>query len=630
VDNEIEELELSEFVLENSMRIEDLRDQASLRLREGGEKRKSTWDKGAKLREFVKGEEVLMRKAGLNGKLETSWSGPFRIVSKNTPLSYKVDIGDRVVPSVHISLLKKFHREEEIVTVCRATTVMEADKAGDEIEERYSEVKVSGVEGMSVRQKGDIGEILDSYSSILTKEPGLIEGVEFEIDTGDHPPIYQRAYNTPAHFRSSIDTEIEWLLEKGFIQPSSSPWASPIVAVRKPDGSARLCVDFKRLNAVTVDQVSKLDLSKGYYQVRVASDDVRKTSFVCHKGQFEFKRMPFGVKNAPAIFQTVMQDLFKGHDHCKPYMDDLVVFSDTWEDHLIHIRQTLDILKSAGLTANPKKCVWGGRSIEFLGHCVGGGKMSLPRHRAEAFRQYQLPTSKKGLRSFLGAVSFYRRYVEMLASHTAILTPLIAKLAPPKVVWSETGKLAFKSIISLICSTCELCIPLPQDTYSVVTDASGLGIGGVLQVEREGSWEPAGFFSRQLRGAEQRYSATELEALAVVESVAHFAYYLYGHAFRVFTDHKPLVQLLHSDRLNPRLRRLGYKLQGWMLTLEYLPGNDNGFADALSREERQRSDQQKEDNREDRIDDRQDVEGYLHEIEKENRSSGTRPHLNIP
>jgi len=159
--------------------------------------------------------------------------------------------------------------------------------------------------------------------------------------------------------------------------------------------------------------------------------------------------------------------------------------------------------------------------------------MALPRHRAEAFRNYQLPTTKKGLRSFLGAVSFYRRYVKMLAMHTAILTPLTSRLAPSKVVWSSEGESAFKSIVDLICNTCTLCIPLPQDCYSIVTDASGLGIGGVLQVERDGVWEPAGFFSRQLRGAEQRYSATELEALAVVESVTHFAYYLYGHSFKI-------------------------------------------------------------------------------------------------
>ena len=139
---------------------------------------------------------------------------------------------------------------------------------------------------------------------------------------------------------------------------------------------------------------------------------------------------------------------------------------------------------------------------------------------------------------------------------------------------------------------CELCIPLPEDKMSLVTDASGKGVGGVLQVERDGKWKPAAFFSRQLRGVEHRYSATELEALALVTTVEHFGYYLYGKQFTTYTDYKPLEQLLSSDRLNPRLRRMAYKLQHWMVTVEYIPGEKNTFADALSREERPRPDSQ--------------------------------------
>jgi len=433
LDEELEGMELVDFVTENSERIEYLRESSSLKLREMGGERKKRWDGKAKAREFKGDEEVLMRKPGLCGKLESSWSGPYTIVRKNSPLSYCIDVGDRTIPSVHISLLKKYTRETEVATIARATTVRAEDKEGDEISECYAEVKVSGSEEVSKEQKEQLEVVLERYKGTLTKEPGLTNLAVFSIDTGTHTPIHQRPYSTPAHFRTSIDTELDWLLEKGFIRPSSSPWASPIVAVKKPDGSARLCIDYKRLNAATVDQpfymprveevlegvsqarwISKLDLSKGYYQVQVAPGDIQKTSFVCHRGQYEFLRMPFGVKNAPAIFQTIMQDIFSEHSNCTPYMDDLVIFSDTWEDHLVHIDSALHTLEKAGLTANPSKCVWGGTCIEFLGHLVGGGKMALPAHRAEAFTRYSLPTTKKGLRSFLGAVSFYRRYIKML------------------------------------------------------------------------------------------------------------------------------------------------------------------------------------------------------------------------
>jgi len=383
LDCELEGLDLAEFVIQNSERIEQLRESSSLRLRETGELRKSKWDVKSKERVFKVNDEVLMRKAGLCGKLESVWEGPYRVYQVNSRLSYGVDTGDRKIPSVHISLMKEYKNQEELAKIARATTVMESDTVGDEIGQRYAEVKVSGSEGLSKGQRIELDEILGRYEGTLTKEPGLTDLAVFSIDTGTHTPIHQQPYSTPAHFRTSIDTELDWLLEKGFIRPSTSPWASPIVAVRKPDGSARLCVDFKKVNAITQDQpfymprveevlegvgkslfISKLDLSKGYYQVRMSPEDIQKTAFVCHRGRYEFLRMPFGVKNAPACFQEVMQNLFMEEAHCTPYMDDLVVFSESWEDHLAHIEGVLRKLESAGLTANPRKCVWGGKQLD--------------------------------------------------------------------------------------------------------------------------------------------------------------------------------------------------------------------------------------------------------------------------
>ena len=442
----------------------------------------------------------------------------------------------------------------------------------------------------------------------MTKEPGLTTLVEFGIDTGDSRPIAQRPYNTPLSLRDSVDRELDWLISQGYIRESSSQWASPMVTVKKPDGSARICVDLKRINSVTtplpfymprVEEVledvgrskviSKLDLSKGYYQVPMIVADIPKTCFVCHRGKFEFVRMPFGVRNAPAVFQALMTKILADcKSFASPYMDDVIIYSNSWEDHKVHIREVLSRLKKAGLTANPAKCCWGGTTMEFLGHTVGNGTMTIPDKRVQALLRYTKPTTKKGLRSFLGAVSFYRRYVELLATDTAVLSPATSKLAPAKVSWTEDMESAFHNIRKSVSAACLLTIPLPEDTMSIVTDASGSGIGGVLQVLRGSEWEAAAFYSRQTRGAEQRYSATELEALALVETVRHFGYYLYGKQFTAITDHKPLCSLMSSDRLNGRLRRLGMKLEHWLVKIEYVPGEDNGLADALSREERPR------------------------------------------
>ena len=245
----------------------------------------------------------------------------------------------------------------------------------------------------------------------------------------------------------------------------------------------------------------------------------------------------------------------------------------------------MQCLREAGITANPAKCHWGGHQYGVLGPLGRGRHHVYPSAQGRGFVNYSKPVTKKGLQSFLGAVGFDCRYVELLARETAVLTPLTSKLAPSRVVWTREGELAFQNICMCISNVCQLTIPLPEDVFSLVTDASGLGIGGVLQVWREEKWEAASFYSRQTKGVEQCYSATELEALALVDSVKHFSYYLYGKQFNVYTDHKPLCQLLSSNRLNRRLRRISMKLQHWFLNIEYLPGKDNGLANALSREE---------------------------------------------
>ena len=177
----------------------------------------------------------------------------------------------------------------------------------------------------------------------------------------------------------------------------------------------------------------------------------------------------------------------------------------------------------------------------------------------------------------------------MLAEHTAVLSPATGKSAPNVVDWMEDRGKAFHAICQSVCHACALEIPLPQDQYSLVTDASGFGLGAVLQVKRKDGWAPAAFYSRQTRGPERRYSTSELEALAVVEAVKHFSPYLYGQKFVVFMDHKPLCSLLTSDHLNGRLKRFSTKLQPWLIQFEYLPGTENTFADALSRQDWRRS-----------------------------------------
>ena len=305
-------VDLTKWVAENAERIECAREQAVLSKRVVADKRKTKWDRTARQREFKVGEEVLIRKLSINLKLSDSWEGPFVVYKKNSPLSYSVDIGDRKLGSVHVQLLKRYDKSVDTPQIRRVTSVLEGDKGDDEITTRYSEAELIEQE-LDLKQKEDIDRLLGKHDDVLTAEPGLTSIKEFAIERGETEPLFQRTYNTPASLKESIDKEIQWLLSKQYIRLSTSPWSLPMVTVHKLDGTALLCVDFKKINEVTRQQtfymprveevlvgvgkaryISKLDLSKDYYQISMKPSDIPKTAFICHRGKFEFLRMPFG------------------------------------------------------------------------------------------------------------------------------------------------------------------------------------------------------------------------------------------------------------------------------------------------------------------------------------------------
>ena len=231
----------------------------------------------------------------------------------------------------------------------------------------------------------DMDTWVDEFSGVICQKPGLTDRVELAIDTVVAAPVSQRPYHTPVTLRDAVSKEVDWLIESGYIRPSDSDWASPIVTVKKPNGSLRLCIDYKRLNEVTVPApfymptieevlqaageakvISKIDLNKRYYQVKVRNQDVHKTAFVCHKGHYEFLRVPFGLRNAPAAFQKLTSRvLSQCEGFVYSYIDDIIIFSKCWEDHVGHVRQVLTRLREVGLTASPKKCQWGGKVVLF-------------------------------------------------------------------------------------------------------------------------------------------------------------------------------------------------------------------------------------------------------------------------
>jgi len=309
---------IEDWVNSNSERVQTLRDAAIVSYGEVSEKRKQKSDATCQVRTFDTGQSVWYRTPGLSETLEPAWQGPYVVEKALGGPSYIINF-DGKLKNVRVRFLKANVQR----VVKRVTTVLEDDSIEDDVTCTNIKISLRKVE-KSKEMIEDIRKLLSEFEDVVKKEPGLTDWVELGINTGDAAPVSQRPYNTPVALREAVGKEVQWLLDQGYIRASHSEWASPIVTVKKPDGSIRLCIDYKRLNAVTTPApfymptieeklekagtaryISTVDLNKGYYQVGMSRADIEKTAFVCHKGHFKFVRMPFGLKNAPAAFQKL-------------------------------------------------------------------------------------------------------------------------------------------------------------------------------------------------------------------------------------------------------------------------------------------------------------------------------------
>ena len=558
--------------------------------------RKQHFDKKAVVRVLKPGDKVLCRIPGMIKKLRESWKGPYTVKKKLNDVDYLVEIRQGKSKVLHINNLKLFKEREEKV---RRLTVV-ADCVDDDPD-------LAGVK-MGDRCLGFDDKIIEeleaAYPQVFSDLPGRTDLCQLIISTVSEQPLAAHPHRVPDKWKEGVRHEVLKLEEQGIIVRSNSPWASPIVPVPKPDGSIRICIDYRRLNSITIKDpyymvtleeildrvgncgvVSKIDLTKGYYQIEVHPESMEKTTFVSFVGKFMFKRMPFGLANAPAIFQRVMERALEGcYQFSAPYIDDVIVFSGSVEEHTHQLGEVVRALSKAGLTIRKSKCVFGRRSVEYLGHRIGSGCLAVPEHRVTAMKEYVLPHTKRQLRAFLGAASYNRQFVYQFAWYSSALSPSTSLSAPAVVDWDDSKLKAFNHLKVSLCTMCILTIPSSEDEFCLHTDASAMGIGATLNVIRDNKELTVAFFSRQLHGAQVRYSATELEALAIIRSVFFFAHYLHGRQFVIITDHKALTSWMSSPRLNRRLQSWAMKLMDFSFTIKYRPGPDVGDADGLSRQ----------------------------------------------
>ena len=449
-------------------------------------------------------------------------------------------------------------------------------------------------------------ELLQSYPEIITPSFTLKEvrhGVEHHIPTGDNRPVQSRARRLSPEKLAVAKAEIEKLVQLGVCKRAKSEWSSPLLVTTKPDGGWRVCGDFWRLNAMTPDDkypvrtlqdftaelagkriFSKVDLLKGYHQVPVRQEDIKKTAVVTPFGLFTFPRTPFGLKNAGQDFQRLMDEILGDVPRIFVYIDDILVASENEDQHLEDLRHTFETLKDNGLVVNQKKCVLGKPSIEFLGYQVDSTGISPLQHRVEAIRQVPPPTTVKELQSFLGMVNYYRKFVPHAAHHMAHLFDCL-KGRPKDLTWTADSQSSFNAIKEALANATLLHHPRPTAPLALTTDASKLAIGGVLEQLGPKGWEPLGFYSSRLQRAQQLWPPYDRELLAAWKGVRHFREMIEGRAFTLYTDHESLVPSI-GKKGDPQTSRQQYQLAGiaeYTTDIRYIKGKSNVMADALSR-----------------------------------------------
>ncbi|UYV69751.1 hypothetical protein LAZ67_7000606 [Cordylochernes scorpioides] len=406
---------------------------------------------------------------------------------------------------------------------------------------------------LSEEQQSQILSILKRYEKIFDKnnEPVKQTSVtKHKIETGNHQPIKHRPYRVSPTERQAIQTEVDKMLDAGIIRHSESPWSSPVILVKKKDGNWRFCVDYRRLNKVTKKDVyplpriddtldslkgakfySSIDLRSGYWQIEVDEADREKTAFITPDGLYEFLVMPFGLCNAPATFERMMDKILKGLKWTMAlcYLDDIVVYSKSFNEHLHRLEIILQCLDKAELRLNPKKCLFGTKRIRVFGHLVDSKGIYPDPEKIEAIAKFPTPKSITDVRSFIGLCSYYRRFIENFAEKAAPLHEVLKK--DNKFTWNSDQQDAFDSLKKALMSEPVLAYFEEQLPTELHTDASGYGIGAVLVQINDEKERPVGYASRTLSKAEKNYSTTERECLAAIWAINKFRPYLFGREF---------------------------------------------------------------------------------------------------
>ena len=633
LDEDPEKISVLKYVATFKDRLFRAGQMAKRNLQESQSKMKVWYDRKAKSRCFEPGDRVLVLFPIVGNPLQAKYSGPYKVVKKISDTNYLVKTpGRRKETQVcHINMLKAYHEKPkpELVTLNNRLGLESPTHSKDCVgqvaekeEDTESEVRLENdqqpiklqnsqilndlgtkLSHLPSVQRKELAEVITQYREVFPDVPSKTNLIEHDVDVGDSAPIKQHPYRVSPMKKELLDKEVQYMLKNDIIEESQSNWSSPCILVPKHDGGFRFCTDFRKVNDKTksdsfpipriadcIDQignakfVSTFDMLKGYWQVPLTQRAREISAFVTPSGLYQYKVMPFGMKNAPATFQRMVNKLVRDIDGCEGYIDDVVIFSDNWSDHIRQIKRFFQIMREAKLTINLMKSEFGKATVKYLGHIVGQGQVRPLDAKIQTIVKFPIPTSRKELARFLGMAGYYRNFCLNFSDIAAPLTNLLSKKV--KFVWTDDCQMAFDKVKLLLQKSPVLKSPDYEKPFKLIIDSSDVGTGSMLvQEASDGLDHPVSYFSKKFLKYQKNYSVVEKETLGLVLALEHFDVYLGSTPFkiRVYTDHNPLTFLKTMKNKNQRLVRWSLALQEYNLEIQHIPGSENVVADALSR-----------------------------------------------
>ena len=647
-----------QYVLEMQERLEKTYALAQEELKRAGKASAQYINRRTALRSLQPKDKCLILLPSSANKLLAKWQGPFEIIEKVNKVNYRINVrGNNKV--FHINMIKKYNdpvgvesnavgsscykvnskggmkketgyrytslkkgptipsvaeREELLETVAKfhetpiaAGAVMMDEEPGKVFTlegEGTQEVEIGPM--LTEEERGVVKELCEKYKTLFSDRPKQARVEPYKLKMRENKVIRSRPYSIPYHLKEKVEEEIREMEKDGYLEPSVSSYASPLVVVKKPDNKIRICGDYRKINTIVefdaepmanVEQIfanlagskifSKMDLSKGFYQLPLAKESRQYTALATPLGLKQFTVVPFGLSISPAAFNRNIRQILQGIPNVEVFVDDVLVHTKDWAQHVGTLETIFQRFQEFGVSIKPSKCQLGKRSLEFLGHEIGEGAQRPQNRTIEKIQEFQRPTTKKGVRSFLGICGFYSQYIK---NYTYLAQPLIkltGKFMPQKVEWTEELERAFHAMKAALRASIMLRLPDLKKKFILQTDASNSGIGAaLLQEDDDDSRYPVSYWSRKLKKSEVNYSTIEKECLAIVEACRKFQAYLYGAPFLLESDHMPLSFLKTQERVpnNARITRWILALQDFHFTIKYIPGKENVMADALSRQ----------------------------------------------